>query len=33
MQTFNYTKATSIDKALAQASGAKFIAGAPRLWI
>jgi xanthine dehydrogenase YagS FAD-binding subunit len=31
MQTFNYTKATSIDKALAQASGAKFIAGGTTL--
>lgn len=31
MQTFNYTKAASIDKALAQASGAKFIAGGTTL--
>ncbi len=31
MQTFSYTKAASIDKALAQASGAKFIAGGTTL--
>ena len=31
MQTFSYTKAASIDKALTQASGAKFIAGGTTL--
>jgi xanthine dehydrogenase YagS FAD-binding subunit len=31
MQTFGYTKAASIDKALAQANGAKFIAGGTTL--
>lgn len=31
MQTFNYVKAASIDKALAQADGAKFIAGGTTL--
>lgn len=31
MQTFSYTKAASIDKALAQANGAKFIAGGTTL--
>ena len=31
MQTFSYTKAASIDKALAQANGAKFLAGGTTL--
>ncbi|MGB8099814.1 MAG: xanthine dehydrogenase family protein subunit M, partial [Terracidiphilus sp.] len=31
MQTFSYTKAVSIDKALAQANGARFIAGGTTL--
>lgn len=31
MQTFNYTKAASIDKALAQSNGAQFIAGGTTL--
>src|ERR1035437_3268592 len=31
MQTFQYVKATSIDKALASASGTKFIAGGTTL--
>jgi len=31
MQTFNYIKATSVDKALAQANGARFIAGGTTL--
>lgn len=31
MQTFSYTKATSIDKALAQANGARFLAGGTTL--
>jgi len=31
MQTFNYVKASSIDRALAGAAGGKFAAGGPTL--